>query len=118
MPLIGSSGASLTTPTSISGATSPAPRAIARMTPVRMPGAAAGSTTRAMVCHREAPQARAPSRAPRGTAESASSAATITTGTVSSARVSDAHSTPPVPKVGLFGRRSAKKVLSTRPPIL
>ena len=40
------SGASLTTPVIMSGATSPAPRAIARIRPVRMPGAAAGSTTR------------------------------------------------------------------------
>jgi hypothetical protein len=33
----------------MSGATSPAPRAIARMRPVRMPGADAGSTTRRIV---------------------------------------------------------------------
>ena len=46
MPSSGSSGASLTTPVIISGATSPAARAIARIRPVRMPGAAAGSTTR------------------------------------------------------------------------
>ena len=39
-PSTGSSGASLTTPTSIKGATSPAPRAMARMTPVMMPGSA------------------------------------------------------------------------------
>ena len=41
----------------------------------------------------------------RGTADSASSAATITTGTVSSPRVSEAQRIPPVPKVGV-GRLS------------
>jgi hypothetical protein len=39
-------GASLTTPTSISGATSPAARAMARIRPVMMAGLAIGSTTR------------------------------------------------------------------------
>ena len=37
----------------------------------------------------------------RGTAASASSEATITTGTVRSASVSDAQRIPPVPKVGV-----------------
>ena len=37
----------------------------------------------------------------RGTAASASSAATITTGTVSRPSVSDAHRMPPVPNVGV-----------------
>ena len=45
-PSIGSAGASLTTPVIISGATSPAARAIARMRPVRIDGMTAGSTTR------------------------------------------------------------------------
>ena len=70
-----------------------------------MPGMAWGITMFRMVCHFEAPQAREPSRIERGTAESASSVATITTGTVRSASVSDAHRRPPVPNVGL-GRRS------------
>ena len=71
-----------------------------------MPGSACGSTMRRIVCHFDAPQASEPSRTERGTAASASSVATITTGTVRSARVSEAHSSPPVPKVGL-GSRSA-----------
>ena len=55
-PSSGRSGASLTTPVIISGATSPAPRAIARIRPVRMPGAAAGSTTRRIVWNFVAPE--------------------------------------------------------------
>ena len=97
LPSKGSSGASLTTPVSISGATSPAPRAMARISPVRMPGAAAGSTTRTMVWNLVAPMASEASRIERGTAARASSEATITTGTVSSASVRAAHRIPPVP---------------------
>ena len=55
-------------PTIISGATSPAARAIARIMPVRMPGAAAGTTTRRMVSNLVAPRASEPSRTMRGTA--------------------------------------------------
>ena len=68
------------TPVSISGATSPAPRAMARIMPVRMPGLACGSTIRRIVCHFEAPHAMEASRSDRGTAASASSVATMTTG--------------------------------------
>ena len=68
---------------------------------MRIPGAAAGRTTRWMVCHLVAPAASEASRMERGTAASASSAATITTGTVSRARVSEAQRIPPVPKVGV-----------------
>ena len=46
-----------TAPTSISGATSPAPRAMARIMPVMMPGTARGRTMRRIVCHLLAPQA-------------------------------------------------------------
>ena len=42
--------------------------------------------------------------------------ATITTGTVRSARVSDAQRIPPVPKVGV-GSDSEKKSRSIEPPI-
>ena len=100
----------------ISGATSPAPRAIARIRPVITPGRARGSTIRQMVCHLLAPQPYEPSRIELGTAASASSVATMTTGTVSSASVNDAHTRPPVPKVG-DGSRSGKKIESMVPPI-
>ncbi len=63
-------------------------------------------TIRQIVCHRLAPQAYDPSHIDRGTAFSASSVDTMTTGTVSSASVSDAQRIPPVPKVG-DGSRSA-----------
>jgi hypothetical protein len=43
-------------PTSMRGATSPAPRAMARIMPVMMPGMAPGRTMRRMVCHLLAPQ--------------------------------------------------------------
>ena len=68
-----------------------------------------------IVCHFEAPQESDPSRIPRGTAASASSVATITTGTVMSASVAAAQRIPPVPKVGV-GRYSPKKVLSIEAP--
>ena len=41
----------------MSGAVSPMVRDIARMSPVRMPGKAIGSTWCQMVCHRLAPSA-------------------------------------------------------------
>ena len=65
-----------------------------------IPGKARGSTMRRIVCHFPAPQAYDPSRIELGTAESASSVATITTGNVSRASVSEAHRRPPVPNVG------------------
>ena len=43
-------------PTRISGAASPIARAIARMIPVMIPGAAAGSTDRRTICQRDAPK--------------------------------------------------------------
>ncbi len=72
-----------------------------------MPGAAAGSTTRRIVWNFVAPVASEASRIDRGTAPSASSDATMTTGTVSRPSVSEAQRMPPVPNVGV-GRRSAK----------
>ena len=69
------------------GATSPAPRLTARMVPVKMPGAACGTTTCMTVCSLVAPRASEASRSSRGTARSASSVATITTGSVSTAMV-------------------------------
>ena len=100
-PSTGRVGASLTTPVIISGATSPAPRAMARMVPVRMPGSAPGITILRSVSHLVAPSASEPSRHSPGIDDSDSSVATITTGTVSKARVSDAHRMPPVPYVGV-----------------
>ena len=44
-------------PIVISGAVSPMARESARMTPVRMPGSAAGKTTRMVTCERVAPSA-------------------------------------------------------------
>ncbi len=73
------------------GATSPAPRLTARMVPVRMPGAACGTTTCITVWNLVAPSASDASRSSRGTARSASSVATITTGSVSTAMVSAAQ---------------------------
>ena len=55
-----------------------------------MPGNALGRTIRRIVCHFPAPHAYDPSRIEFGTAESASSVATITTGSVNRASVSDA----------------------------
>ena len=48
-PSIGREGASFTTPVIIKGATSPAARAMARMSPVKMEGMTAGNTTRQIV---------------------------------------------------------------------
>ena len=101
----------------MSGATSPAPRAIARIIPVMMPGSARGRTMRRIVCHFVAPQPYEPSRIEFGTAEIASSVATMTTGSVSSASVSEAHSSPPLPYVG-FGSCSAKNSWSIDTPTI
>ena len=81
---------------------------MARISPVRIPGADAGNTTRRIVCHLDAPHASDPSRTPRGTADSDSSVDTMTTGTVIKASVSAAHRIPPVPKVGV-GKILAEK---------
>ena len=81
----------------MSGATSPAARAMARIRPVRIDGITAGSTTRSVVSSLVAHRASDASRMPRGIAASPSSVATMTTGTVSSASVSDAQRMPPVP---------------------
>jgi hypothetical protein len=56
-----------------SGAVSPAMRASASTTPVRMPGSAAGSTTLKVACARVAPSASDPSRIEPGTRSSSSS---------------------------------------------
>ena len=53
------------------------------------------------VSARLAPSAIEPCRSEVGMRDSPSSVATITTGSVSSASVNAAHSTPGVPKVGL-----------------
>ena len=97
----GSSGAIFTTPTSISGAVSPAARATARISPVNIAGTASGSVTCQSVSARVAPNASEPWRSAAGMRDSPSSVATITTGSVNSASVSEAHSRPGVPKVGL-----------------
>ena len=75
----------------------------------------AGNTTRKVVSSLVAPSARDASRIPRGIAASPSSVATITTGTVRRASVSEAQRIPPVPKVGL-GSASLKKTRSIVPP--
>ena len=69
------------------GAVSPVVRETSRMTPVRMPLTAFGSTTRWMVCHRVAPMFQHASRNASGTAWSDSRVATITTGRVMMPRV-------------------------------
>src|SRR6056297_289231 len=68
-PSTGRLGASFTTPTSISGATSPAARATARIKPVIMAGAESGTTTFQSVSHLVAPSASEPSRIVRGIRE-------------------------------------------------
>ena len=70
---------------------------MARMSPVSTDGITAGSTTRSVVSSLVADRASDASRIPRGIAASPSSVATMTTGTVRSASVSDAHRMPPVP---------------------
>ena len=57
LPSSGSVAAEFTTPVSISGATSPAARAMARMNPVRMPGEAKGRITRTSVWNLVPPKA-------------------------------------------------------------
>ena len=74
----------------------------------------AGRTTRRVVSSFVAPKCQRPLAVPRGTAASPSSVATMTTGTVSSASVSDAHRMPPVPKVGV-GSGSEKNSAVDRP---
>eukprot|EP00952_Eustigmatos_sp_NYUAD-ZCMA_P004182 18416-Eustigmatos_ZCMA.PRE.1 len=75
-----------------------------------------GSTIRFNISNRVAPRATAPSRWASGMRASPSSVATITTGSVSRARVSDAHNRPPVPKVG-DGSASSKNHASSEPPM-
>jgi hypothetical protein len=65
-----------------SGAVSPEMRASARMTPVRMPGSAAGTTTEKTARARVAPSARAPSRMLPGTSSSSSSVVRAMTGII------------------------------------
>ena len=77
-------------PTTISGAVSPIARESARITPVAIPGIAAGRTCFQIVCHLVAPSAIEPSRIEGGTARIASRPAMITTGRTSSPRVSAA----------------------------
>ena len=64
VPSTGSDGASLTTPVIMSGATSPAARAMARISPVRIDGITAGSTTRSVVSSLVAERASDASRMP------------------------------------------------------
>lgn len=64
---------------------------------------------RSIVCHLLAPQAYAPSRIELGTAASASSVVTITTGSVNRASVSEAHRSPPAPNVGWCSATAALK---------
>jgi hypothetical protein len=72
------------------GATSPAPRLTARITPVRIPLLACGSTMRNVVWKRVAPRLIAAiAQIVAGTVRSASSVATMTTGSVSTASVSE-----------------------------
>ena len=80
-------------PTRISGAVSPIARDSARITPVAMPGMAAGRTCFQIVCHWVAPSASDPSRIDGGTARIASRAVMITTGRTRSPRVSAPAST-------------------------
>ena len=80
------------------GATSPAPRLTARIVPVRMPALACGTTTLKTVWNLVAPSASDASRSSRGTARSASSVATMTTGSVSTAIVSAAQISAGWPK--------------------
>ncbi|CSA56235.1 Uncharacterised protein [Vibrio cholerae] len=105
-PSTGKLEANFTAPTSISGATSPAARAIAKINPVMIAGLAIGSTIRQMVSNWVAPSANDPWRTEIGMRDKPSSVATITTGSVNTANVRADHSNPGVPKVGV-GKRSA-----------
>src|SRR5690606_20745106 len=97
---MGNDGANFTTPTNISGATSPAARAMARIKPVIIAGVASGTTTFQSVSDLVAPSAKLPWRMVLGIRERPSSVETMTTGKVSSASVSDAQNKPGVPNVG------------------
>jgi hypothetical protein len=77
-----------TAPARIRGAVSPIARDRARITPVAIPGIAAGRTCFQIVCHWVAPRASEPSRIEGGTARIASRPAMITTGSTSRPRVS------------------------------
>ena len=89
----GSNATNVAAPTTISGAVSPMARDSARITPVAMPGTAAGSTWRQIVCHWVAPSAWEPSRIDGGTARMASRPAMITTGSTSRPSASPPAST-------------------------
>ena len=80
-----------------------------------MAGADSGTTTFQSVSHLVAPRASEPSRTERGIRARPSSVETITTGSVRSARVSEAQNRPGVPKVGA-GSRSGKNISSMLPP--
>ena len=67
-----------------SGAVSPAARAIASRMPVSRPGSAVGSTILKITFQRGAPSASADSRSEPGTSSSTTSAARVTTGSISS----------------------------------
>ncbi|MDT4872765.1 hypothetical protein FQZ97_1079680 [compost metagenome] len=83
--------------------------------PVIIAGLAIGSTTFHSVSALVAPSASEPSRSARGMRARPSSVATMTTGTASSARVSEAHIRPGVPKVGA-GSASGNSRRSSEPP--
>ncbi|MNT93868.1 hypothetical protein D3C72_2354390 [compost metagenome] len=83
--------------------------------PVIIAGLAIGMTIFHKVSALVAPSASEPSRTVRGIRARPSSVATITTGTASSASVSEAQSRPGVPKVGA-GSASGKNKRSTEPP--
>ena len=80
-------GVKKTAPVNMTGAVSPVVRETSRITPVRMPLTAFGSTTRRMVCQRVAPMFQQASRKAKGTACRDSRVATMTTGRVMMARV-------------------------------
>ncbi len=96
---IGSSGASFAAPTNIQRGHLPAPRAMAKIVPVMIPGIAREQhdpLNRLPLARTTG--IRAPSRIEFGTA-SASSVATMTTGSVNRDRVSDAQIGGALPKV-------------------
>ncbi|MNZ81799.1 hypothetical protein D3C78_1004770 [compost metagenome] len=83
--------------------------------PVIIAGLAIGRTIFHSVSALVAPSANEPSRTVRGIRAKPSSVATITTGTASNARVSEAQSRPGVPRVGA-GNASGKNSWSSEPP--
>ena len=100
VPSMGSDGASLTTPTIIKGATSPAALATAKISPVIIAGVAIGNTVLINVSAFVAPKARLPlSQIPRYSSQT-SSVETITTGTVNIAKVKEDQIKPGVPNLG------------------